>query len=119
MGYVQPGQIEQLERAHSKPWAVTQDAVDLFWRGDTLAENPLRLGAISASGVVDQKTGGVRGDGGKVPRVLGQLHQPLDHRRISPFTANHLDQLHQRHRVEEVVTRHSLGPLAGTGDAGD
>ncbi len=69
--------------------------------------------------MVDQKAGGVRRDRREMPGLLGQLNQPLDDCRIGAFTTHHFDELHQRHGIEEMKTRHPLRPRAGAGDAGD
>ncbi len=116
---VQAGEVEQFERPHAKARAVAQDAVDLLGISDALGEDALRLGAVGATGMVDQKTGSIRCDRREMPGLFGQLDQPLDHLRIAALAAHHFHQLHQRHRVEEMKTGHPLRVPAGRGDPRD
>src|SRR5690606_765321 len=118
VGYVQAGQVEQLEGPHAEARAVAQDAVDLLYRGHAFAEHAQGFGTEGAPGMVDQEAGGVRGDRREVSGLLRQLHQTLDVTLVGTRTADHLDDLHQRHGVEEVETGHPLGAAAAGGDAG-
>ena len=81
------------------------------WRGHALLKQPQRLRRERAAAAVDQEAGAVgRDDHVACPsprrRCARQLERPV----AALLRANHLEQLHQRRRVEEVHADHVLGP---------
>jgi hypothetical protein len=54
----------------------------------------------------------------RVPEALGQRDQRVGDARLGHHALDHLDDLHHRHRVEEVVAGDALRPLALRGHRG-
>ena len=75
--------------------------------------------AERAPAAVDEEAGAVGGEdhglAHRLARRAGQLHRPV----ARLVGADHLEQLHQRRRVEEVHAHDVLGPRRGAGERGD
>ncbi len=100
---VDPDQVHQLERPHPEAAAEAADAVDLLVRRDALLEQPQRLA---------RRTGGRSGSRGSPGPSLATITRlpiasPTARASVERALArlrggDHLEQLHQRRRVEEV-----------------
>ena len=124
MRHIEPGEIEQFERAKLEPLpphldVFAQDAVDVGIAGHTFTQRLERLGPEGASGMVDDEARSVLADHRGVARAASQVAQPGQHRRIGARAADHFDDAHQRHRIEEMVAAHPLRMAAGGGNGGD
>ena len=104
--HVDPDQVHQLERAHPEAAAEPADAVDL------LVAWPPAPGAAAAPRRRTGARSGSRGSRGRRPRGSRACPSPRRPRGPAPARArpvwsarDHLQQLHQRRRVEEVHAR--------------
>ncbi|KFF32578.1 hypothetical protein G039_0334180 [Pseudomonas aeruginosa VRFPA01] len=116
---VETDQVEQLERPHAEPGALAQDFVDRRHGRHVFAEHAQRLGAEGPSGMVDDETGAIAGAHRLVAQGRHQRAQPLGDPGAGGEAVDHLDQAHQRHRVEEMQAGDPSGITAGRGDGGD
>jgi hypothetical protein len=69
--------------------------------------------------MVDDEAWRVLADHRGVARKVRERNQAIDRLLRGTRAADHLDHLHQRHGVEEVVAGDAFGPVAGRGDRGD
>ena len=69
--------------------------------------------------MIHQEAGGVRGNGWEVTGGIGQLDQAFDDALVGALTAHHLNNLHQRHGIEEVEACDAARMLGATGNTGD
>jgi hypothetical protein len=115
VGDVEAHEVHQAERAEAESGRVDQDAVDGGEIGDALREDAQRLRDVGPAGVVDDESRRVLAANRRVAEAPRERGERLGHRRIRQLSGDHLDDLHHRHRVEEVVARDALRPLAGCG----
>ena len=114
-----PVRSSKFEGAHAKPRTLAQDPVDLAEIGYALGDNAQRLGAVAAAGVVDDEPRRILCAHGLVSHAPGERGQRIADpgRRHDPV--DHLDDLHQRHRIEKMIAGYALRVLAAAGDRGD
>ena len=118
LGRVDPDQVAELERAHPKPPSHSADPIDLLDGGDALRKQPLSLQKKWPAGAVDEEPGAVdRLDHDLAHRLTGGARHGQSIRR-GVGARDHLQQSHQRCRVEEVHAHDPLGPLCGGRDRG-
>ncbi len=101
--HVQGRQVKQLEGAKPEADLVAQDAVDGGEIGNAFADDAQGFGAIATARVVDDEAGRVLGLHRGVAHLAGVVRQALADGGVGLEAGNHLDHLHEWHRVEEVV----------------
>ena len=111
MRHIQRGQVQQLERAHAETGLLAHDGVDLGEAGHGLLRHAQAFGIHAATGMVDDEAGHVLGAHRRVAHASGQLGQRVADFRRAAQAVDHFHHLHQRHRVEEVITGHALRAL--------
>jgi hypothetical protein len=74
---VDTGQIHEFERTHAEAGAVAQDAVDLAERRNAFLDDPQRLGAEAAPGVIDDESRRVGGTNRLVADAARELCQGI------------------------------------------
>ena len=116
---IETDEIHQLERSHAKARRLAHDPVDIMEPGDTLGNDPQRLGAETAPGMVDDEARRIAADDGMVPHAPGDRGQGIGDPALGQDAVDDLDDLHQRHRVEEVKAGDAPGQAAFGGDGGD
>ena len=119
MGHVQRRQIHQLEGAELEADLVFQDAVDGGEVGHTFAHDTQGFGAVGPAGMVDDEARRVLGLHRGVPHLVRVGAEACAHGGVSLEARDDLDHFHQRHRVEEVVTRQPLRALEAGADSRD
>ena len=115
---VQSCQVKQFKGAEFEADLVAQDAVNRCEIGHALAHDAQGLGAIAATGVVDDEAGGVLRLNRCVAHLAGKLGQALANGRVGLEACDYFDHFHEGHRVEEVVARKLGGALQGGGNGG-
>ena len=116
---VQAHEIHEAERSDAKAGGVDQDAVDGGEVGDAFGKDAQRFRHEGAAGMVDDEAGRVLAADRRVAEALRELGERIGHPALGEHAVDHLDDLHHRHRVEEVITRHASGALAGGGHRSD
>jgi hypothetical protein len=116
---VDPHEVHQLERAHLEAAAEAADAVDLRGRRHALLNEPKGLRAEGPHAAVHQEARAVRHH----DHVLSHRLTHLARHRQGPLAAllgaDHLEQPHQRWRVEEVHAHHVLRLRGSAGERRD
>src|SRR5690606_24320549 len=98
---VDAGQVHELERPHAEATHVAHDAVDILRLCDALAQDADALGEAAAA-VIDDEARRVAAAHGDAALALADDHQRLSHPGCGEHAVDHLDQLHQRYRIEIV-----------------
>jgi len=109
--HVVADQVHQLERPHAETAGVAVDRVEGGDVGHPLLQQAQRLGVVGPRDAVDDEAG--RGGDAHRPLAPG-ARGGLDrraHGRVAGQAVHHLDQRHQRDRVEEVHADQAAGPL--------
>ena len=88
------------------------------WRGRALLEQPQRLRAERAAAAVHQEAGAVGRDDHVLAHRLAGADRQLDRPLGALLRADHLEQRHQRRRVEEVHPDDVLRPRGRAGKRG-
>ena len=115
---VDPDEVHQLERAHAKAAPESACAVDLLHRGHPLAEQLERLKTPRPVAAVDQEARSVRRVDDALAHGLAAGARDGESARGGLGAGDHLQQCHQRRRVEEVHAHDPLGMLRGGGQGG-
>ena len=102
MGNIQPGQVHQFKRPEFEADLVFQNPVDGGEIGNTFIDDAQRFGAITATGVVNNKTRCVLRLHRRVPHLPGVCGQVGADAGAGFEPGNDLDHLHQGNRVKEV-----------------
>ena len=102
---VDPDHVHQLERPHPEAPAEAADPVDLVVRRDPLLQQPQRLGVERPAAAVDEESRAVGGEDHALAHRLAQLARAVDGRLARVDPRDHLDEPHERRRVEEVHSR--------------
>ena len=86
--------------------------VDLARAGNALRNNAQGPRSIGPTGVINDEPGRIRGDHRMLVDALHEADKRRDQCRIAAQTADHLDETHQRRRVEEMQAADPFRPLA-------
>ena len=116
--HVETDQVHQAEGAEAEARRVDQDAVDGREVRDPFGEHAHRLRRVAAPGVIDDEARRVLAAHRRVavaPRERGERFADPG---FGQRTVDHLDDLHHRHRVEEVVAGDAPRFRAGRGHRG-
>ena len=116
---VEPDEVHEAERADAKAGGVDQDAVDGGEVGDAFGKDAQRFGHEGAAGVVDDEAGRVLAADRRVAEALRELGERIGHPALGQHAVDHLDDLHHRHGVEEVVAGDTARALADGGHRRD
>ena len=116
---IETDEVHELERAHAKTRRIAHDPVDIMVPGDALENDPERLGAETASGMVDDEARRIAANDGMVPHAPRDRGQGIGDPAFGEDAVDDLDDLHQRHRVEEVKAGDAPGQAAFGGNRGD
>ncbi|MCY1166223.1 hypothetical protein D9M73_61470 [compost metagenome] len=108
---VKCGQVHQFERAELEADLVAQDAVYGGEIGNAFADDAQCFGAVAATRMVDDKTRCVLRQYRCVPHLAGIVHQVVADGWAGLQPGNDFHHLHQRNRVEKVVTGEALWVL--------
>ena len=111
VGDVKCGEVHQLKRAELEANLVFQDAIDGGEVGYAFAHQPQSLGAVTASGVVNNEARRILGADRGVAHLPGKHGQGVAHGCVGLQASDDLYHLHQRHRIKEVKARQPLRPL--------
>jgi hypothetical protein len=98
---VVPDQVHQLARPHAEAGA-TQAGVDRRRLGRAFQEQGQRLGVVGAGDAVDDEARRRARVHRRLAPALAQVEDRFGHGGVGLQAGDDLDQLHQRHRVEEV-----------------
>ena len=109
---VEPDEVHQPERPEAEAGGVDQDAVDGGEVGDALGQHAQRFGDEGAPGMVDDEAGRVFAAHRRVAEAPGERGQRVARPRLGEDAVHHLDHLHDRHGVEEVIAGDAAGTLA-------
>ena len=110
---------QSVERAHRVPAAEPHALVDVLAGGEALLVHPHRRHQVGDEQHVDDEAGAVLGADRLLADLLGE-RVGARHRRLRGVERDdHLDQLHHRHRAEEVQAEDALGAVGGAGELGD
>ena len=115
---VMADQIHQLARPHTKTCAA-QSTVDLQGLARLFLQQRQRLGVIRSCDPVDDETRRRARMHRRLAPAPTQFEDQLRHARISLGTRHHLDQFHQRHRIEEMHADQTLRVAHAIGQRGD
>ncbi len=116
---VQPGQVHQLEGAHAEAGLLAHDGVDIGEAGHAFLRHLQAFDVHAAAGMVDDEAGHVLAAHRGVAQAARQCHQRIAHGRVAGQAVDHLDHLHQRHGIEEVVACDAARLLGADRDRGD
>ncbi len=106
---VQADQVGQGQRADRLVAAQAHAGVDVLGAGQAFLEHQDRLVDHRHQDAVDHKTRAVAGGDRGLAQALGHIHGQGVGRVAGLQPADHLDQAHHRHRVEEVQADEPLG----------
>ena len=109
--YVKPGEVHQFKRTKFEAHLISQNPVDGGEIGHTFPGNVQSLGVVGAACVVDDKAWSVLSQHRGVPHIKRILVECLASLGRGLKTRNHLHHFHQRHRVEKMKPRQTLGVL--------
>ena len=115
---IQPDQVGELERPHAKTGHIAQDAIDRLHIGHALGQDAQALGREAAPGMVDDEAGQVARQHPGMPEASGQRQQGVADPGLGEGAGHHLNDLHQRHRIEKMPAGHAPRKLAGSGHGG-
>src|SRR5215470_10892175 len=118
-GGVETDQVQEREGAHGIAAAKLHGLIDVLQRGEPALVDADGVQQIGHEEPVDDEGGRVLGEDGHLPYGLHPLVGALHGGVVGEDGAHHLDQLHQRHGIEEVQAEHLLWPLGGGGHGGD
>ena len=114
--HVETGQLHQFERPHAEAAHIAHDAVDVDKARDTLVDEMRCFQRKAAADLIDQKTRRVGAAYRLARHAPADRHQGFGHPILGLQPVDHLDQLHQRHRVEEMEAGETLRGLELGGD---
>ena len=119
MRHVQGSQVHQLKGPELEAHLVLEYAVYGGKVGHAFAHQSQRFGAVTAPGMVDDKTRRVLRLHWRMAQLPGVAHQGLAHARLGLEAGDDLDHLHQGHRVKEVKARQPLWAFEPRTHGGD
>ena len=119
MRNIERGQVEQLERPEPESRLLAHDPVDVGETRDAFARDPQAFGIHPASGVIDDEAGHVLRAHRRVPHAAREVHQRVAGGGVAAQAVDHFDDLHQRHRIEEVKARDAFRTRAARRNRGD
>ncbi len=109
MRHIQSGQVHQFEGAELEADLVLEDAIDGCEISDSFTDDAQGLGAISATRMVDDKSGRVLCLYRCVSHQPGVVAQRDTGVRVGFQAGNDFDHFHEWHGVEKVKTRKTPG----------
>src|SRR5215467_15874185 len=118
-GGVETDQVQQGEGPHRIAATELHGLIDVLQRGEAAFVDTDGIEEIRHEQPVDDEGGGVLREDGHLPHCLHPLVGTLHGGVVGEDGAHYLDQLHQRHGIEEVQAQHLSGPLGGGGHGGD
>ena len=113
---VDPDEVHELERPHPVAAVLPHDEVDLVVSCDPLVEDAQRLERERAVAPIDNEAGGIGAANGGAAHALRDTQRGGDGGLIGRGRRDHLHELHERRRVEEV---HAADPLCVVRFGGD
>jgi hypothetical protein len=116
---IDPDEVRQLERPHAEAPAHPDDPVDLGMAGDALCQELQRLHPERTSAAIGEKAGAVARHDDALSEPLSGPPSQRDRIVGGLVPGDHLEQLHRRHRVEEVHSDDVLRPRRRARHPGD
>ena len=119
IGRVKPHEIQQRQGTHGITASQLHPVVDIFPRREPRFKQPNGVQKIGHEEPVHHKSGRVLADDRRFPDLLHEALGAVERGIGGGERADDLDQLHERHGVEEVEPQDALGMRRGGGDLGD
>src|SRR6266478_1987033 len=111
IGRVQPHEIQQCQRPHGMPASQLHRIIDVFDGADALFQRADRIQKIRHQQPVHDEPSAVMCAHRCLSQLFAKRHHLLVNGRIRGNRPHHLNQLHHRHRIEEVQPNETLRPL--------
>ena len=105
---IEPRQLHQLEGPHAKAADVAHDAIDVGKARDAFMNEMRCLQREAAAHLVHEKARRIREPHRLARHAPADDHERLGHPVFGQKTVDHFDELHQRHRIEEMKAAEAL-----------